>query len=82
MSVTVSGALATRQRVPGRYLDRIWIKREVSIKIRGSKTVVSKMWVTFADRRASKMRITGWLAVQQSGFSDEFKVAVRKLNKH
>ena len=39
--------------------------------------MLSKRWVTYADRRAATMRITGWFAVQKSGFSDKFKAAIR-----
>ena len=69
LSVTVSGVLATRQRTPSRLIDRIWIKREVPIKRRDGRTVLSRRWITFADRGAGKMRITGWFGVQKSGFS-------------
>ena len=43
---------------------------------------MSRRWVTYADARAEKVRITGWIGVQKSGYSDEFKEAIKKLNRH
>ena len=34
LSITTSGVLATRQRIPGQHIERICIKREVPIKRR------------------------------------------------
>ena len=82
LSVTIGEVLATRQRVPSRFIARIWIKREVPIKMSDGRTVLSRIWIRVVDRRAGKMRRTGWFGVQKSGYSDEFKDAIRKLNKN
>ena len=68
LSVTISGGgLATSQRIPSRFIDRIWIKREVPITMTGGRAVLSRRWITVVDRRAMQMRITGWFGVQNPG---------------
>ena len=82
LNVTVSGVLATRRRIPSTYIDSIWVYRDVPITLPDGRCILQKRWATIADRRAMTMRIAGWLGVLKSGYSDEFKEAMRKLNKH
>ena len=82
LNVTVSGVLFTRRRIPSTFIERIWVLRNVPVTLRDRRCMMQKRWVTFADRRAMTMQITGWLAVIKSGYSDAFKDAIRKLNKH
>ena len=77
-----SGVIATRKRWPGSFIYRIWVKREVPVRIRDGSTIMSRRWITYADRRAETFRITGWVGADKSGYSDDFKAAIKKLNKH
>ena len=78
LNVTVSGVFATRRRIPSTYIDRIWVYRGVPITLRDGRCIMQKRWVTFADRRAMAMRITGWLGVLKSCFSDNVQEAMRR----
>ena len=80
--ISARGVLATRQCLPGGYIDRIWVKREVPIRIRDGRMVMSRRWITYADTRAVDLRITGWIGARKSGYSDEVKDAIKILNKH
>ena len=82
LNVCASGVLATRHCLPGGYIDRSWAKREVPIRIRDGRMVVTRRWITYADTRAVDLRITGWIGARKSGYSDEFKDAIKRLNKH
>ena len=42
LNVCASGVLATRHRLPGGYIDRIWVKREVPIRITDGRVVMSR----------------------------------------
>ena len=61
LRICASGVLATRQVLPGTLIDRIWVKLEAPIRLRHGKTIMSRRWVTYADRRVEKLRITGWV---------------------
>ena len=78
LNVTVSGVLATRRRIPSIFNDHIWVYRDVPITLRDGRCIMQKRWVTFADRRAMAMRITGWLGVLKSCFSDNVQEAMRR----
>ena len=82
LNVCASGVLATRQCLPGSFIERIWVKREVPIRIRDGRMVMSRRWITYADVRAVDLRIAGWIGARKSGYSDEFKDAIKRLNKH
>ena len=60
----------------------IWVKREVPIRIRDGRMVKTRRWITFVDVRAVDLRITGWIGARKSGYSDEFKDAIKGLNTH
>ena len=63
-------------------MHRIWVKREVPIRIRDGRMIMARRWITYADRRAIDLRITGWIGARKSGYSDEFKEAIKRLNKY
>ena len=74
--------LATRKRIPGHFIERIWVKRLLPTRRRNGKVALISRWVTFADRRAATTRVTGWFGTKKSGFSGVFKEAIRKLNRN
>ena len=82
VNICASGVIATRQRLPGPFIERIWVKREVPVRIRDGRMIMTRRWITYADRRAIDLRVTGWIGARKSGYSDEFKEAVKRLNKH
>ena len=75
-------ASGTRKVLPGTLIDRMWVKREVPIRLRDGRTVVSRRWATYANTSVEKLRVTGWIGAQKSGCSDEFKLAIMKLSRH
>ena len=81
VNICMSGVIATRNTFPGSLIKRIWVRREVPIRLRDGGTVMSRRWVTYADVRAESFRITGWIGVQKSGYSDGFREAIKKLNR-
>ena len=82
VNICASGVIAKRKRLPGSFIERIWVKREVPVRIRDGRTVMTRRWITHVDRRAADLRITGWIGARKSGYSDEFKAAIKRLNKH
>ena len=77
VKICASGIIATRTRLLGSFIERIWVKREVPIRIRDGRMIMTRRWITYADRRAIDLRITGWIGARKSGYSDEFKEAIK-----
>ena len=79
LSVAMSGVLATRRRIPGSFIERIWIKRATPFTLHNGKRVMRNRWVTLLDSRSRNLPFTGWTGVQKSGYSDVFKDMMRRL---
>jgi hypothetical protein len=79
LSVAVSGVLTTRRRIPGSFIERIWIKRATPLTLHNGKRVMRNRWVTLLDSRSRNLPFTGWTGVQKSGYSDVFKDMMRRL---
>ena len=65
LNVCASGVMATRNVLPGTLIDRIWVKREVPVRLWDGRTVMSRRWVTYAEARAEKLRITGFVGARK-----------------
>ncbi len=79
LSVAMSGVLATRRRIPGAFIEGIWIKRVTPFTLRNGKRVMRNRWITLLDSRSGNLPFTGWTGVQKSGYSDIFRDMMRKL---
>ena len=79
LSVAMSGVLATRRRIPGAFIERIWIKRATPFTLHNGKRVMRNRWITLIDSRSGSLPFTGWTGVQKSGYSDVFRDMMRRL---
>ena len=79
LSVAMSGVLATRRRILGAFIERIWIKRATPFTLHNGKRVMRNRWITLLDSRSGTLPFTGWTGVQKSGYSDVFNDMMRKL---
>ena len=43
---------------------------------------MNRRWISYADRRVANLCIVGWIGARQSGYYNEFKAAIRRLNRH
>ena len=75
----MSGVLVTRRRIPGAFIERIWIKRATPHTPYNGQRVMRNKWITLMDTRSDRLSFTGWTGVQKSGYSDVFKEMMRKL---
>ena len=49
LSVSMSGVLVTRRRIPVAFIERIWIKRSTPLTLRSGKRVMRDRWMTLTD---------------------------------
>ncbi|MFM7985120.1 MAG: hypothetical protein ACKPKO_37960, partial [Candidatus Fonsibacter sp.] len=63
LNATIRGVPATRKAIPGQFIDQIWIRFNVPLVNRFGKIAMVRRWVTLADYRASKLKITGSVGV-------------------
>ena len=59
----ISGVLATRNRIPGPYIERLWIKHDAPILLRDGQRIMKQ-------KVGHLMTRTGWIGVQNPGHSD------------
>ena len=59
-SVAMSGVLVTRRRIPGAFIERIWIKRATPHTLHNGKRVMQNRWITLLDSRSGRLSVTGW----------------------
>ena len=52
------------------------------MRIRDGRAIMNRRWISYADRRVANLCIAGWIGARQSGYYNEFKAAIRRLNRH
>ena len=52
------------------------------MRIRDGRAIMNRRWISYADRRVANLCIVGWIGARQSGYYNEFKAAIRRLNRH
>jgi len=75
----MSGVLAARRRIPGAFIERIWIRRITPFTLHNGKRVMRNRWITLLDSRSGIQSFIGWTGVQKSGYSDDFREMMRNL---